>query len=134
MPSSDLVTIDGCYAVLQGTRWYSRGGAGAAYDLSICAAGGMPYHVVRCAGNRPSERISASRTVGGISCPWSAPAAREILSFIRVPPQSFAPAARHALAPAGPSFTHDTWILLTSGCSASRATACISTAYRDARP
>ena len=37
------------------------------------------------------------------------PAAREIDSFISVPPRSFAPAARQAAAPSGPIFTHEAW-------------------------
>ena len=62
------------------------------------------------------------------------PAAREMLSFISVPPRSLAPAFRHSAAPSGPIFTQDVWMLVISGCSASRATACISTASRKVGP
>ena len=38
-----------------------------------------------------------------------------MLSFIKVPPRSLAPASRQAAAPAGPIFTHDVWIFGISG-------------------
>ena len=48
---------------------------------------------------------------GGHSWPWLAPAAREIDSFMSVPPRSFTPAPSSTPAPSGPSFTHDAWML-----------------------
>ena len=44
-----------------------------------------------------SARIAASISSGGISWPWLAPAAREIDSFISVPPRSLAPARSAAV-------------------------------------
>ena len=71
---------------------------------------------------------------GGISWPKLAPAAREMLSFISVPPMSLHPALRQAAAPSGPSLTHEHWMLGMTGWSAKRATACISTASRKVGP
>ena len=90
--------------------------------------------MVRCRGVRPSDAISASIRSGANSWPCSVPAAREMLSFISVPPRSLAPASRQAAAPSGPSFTQDTWMFGISGCSTSRATACISTVSRNVGP
>ena len=45
--------------------------------------------------------------------PNDAPAAREMLSFINVPPTSFTPAARAARTPSSPIFTQETWMLVT---------------------
>ena len=60
---------------------------------------------------------SASIRSGGSSCPCAAPAAREMLSFISVPPRSFAPACRQAAAPASRASPR------TPGCWASRGAA-----------
>jgi FO synthase len=54
------------------------------------------------------------------------PAAREIDSFISVPPRSFTPAASASRTPCGPSFTQEACTFVTCGWSASRATACAS--------
>ena len=81
---------------------------------------------MRWRGIRPAERISASIRSGGISCPHPAPAAREIDSFISVPPRSFTPARSASTTPCGPAFTQETWMFSIHGCSASRPTACIS--------
>ena len=54
---------------------------------------------------------------GGISWPCSAPAARVMLSFIKVPPMSLAPAWRHGAAPSRPIFTHEVWMFVIWGCS-----------------
>lgn len=43
--------------------------------------------------------------------PWAAPAAREMLSFMSVPPRSFTPAERSWRAPRNPSLTHEAWML-----------------------
>ena len=75
---------------------------------------------------RPVERITASICSGGNSCPCSAPADREIDSFISVPPRSLTPARKAAATPSGPSFTQETCTFVIHGCSASRATACTS--------
>ena len=71
------------------------------------SAGGSRYKVVRCFGVRPSERTSPSMFSGGISWPKLAPAAREMLSFIKVPPMSLQPASRQAAvrAPSQPRET-----------------------------
>src|SRR5262245_2541465 len=87
------------------------------------SSGGSPYVVVRWRGTRPADRIKASIRSGGSSCPNSAPAEREIDSFINVPPRSLTPAASACRVPSGPSFTHDAWMFTISGCKASRATA-----------
>ena len=71
---------------------------------------------------------------GGSSCPNSAPAEREIDSFISVPPRSFTPAASACRVPSGPSFTHDAWMFVIAGCSASRATAWTSSVSRNVGP
>ena len=63
-----------------------------------------------------------------------APAAREILSFMSVPPTSLTPAARAALTPSSPIFTHETWIFVMWGWRARRATACIRMASRKVGP
>ena len=67
----------------------------------------------------PIEPISRSIASGGNSCPCWVPAAREILSFISVPPMSLAPAFRHIAAPSGPIFTQEVWMLVISGCRTS---------------
>src|SRR5947207_3715947 len=79
----------------------------AANEAAMRSAGGSRYKVVRCFGVRPSERTSPSMFSGGISWPKLAPAAREMLSFINVPPMSLQPASRQAAAPSGPSFTQE---------------------------
>ena len=45
----------------------------------------------------------------------SEPAAREIDSFMRVPPRSLAPACKQARAPSTPSLTHEAWMFVISG-------------------
>ena len=78
--------------------------------------------------------MRASIRSGDSSWPNPAPAARVMLSFINVPPRSFTPAFRHACTPRGPIFTHEAWMFGTSGCSARRATACISSDSRNVGP
>ena len=58
---------------------------------------------------RPAARIASSIRSGGSSWPCSAPAAREIDSFISVPPRSLTPARSAAAAPPIPSFTQEAW-------------------------
>ena len=67
------------------------------------------------AATRPAERISSSICSGGSSCPHSEPAAREIDSFISVPPRSFTPAASASPTPSGPSLTHEAWMFVIHG-------------------
>lgn len=67
---------------------------------------------------------------GPSSWPSPPPAARVMLSFINVPPRSLHPASRQAAALSRPIFTQDTCTLRTWGRSASRPTACMSTASR----
>ena len=81
-----------------------------------------------------AARIASSIRSGGISWPCAAPAAREIDSFISVPPRSFAPARSAACAPSIPSFTHEACTFVIQGCSASRPTACMSSASRNVGP
>src|SRR5438093_3983634 len=50
------------------------------------------YFVFRWAGVRPASRMKRRSSRGWMSCPYWAPAEVEILSFINVPPTSFAPA------------------------------------------
>ena len=50
-----------------------------------------------------------------------APAAREIDSFISVPPRSLTPARSAAAAPSSPSFTHEAWTFSIHGWRTSRA-------------
>ena len=57
-----------------------------------------------------------------------------MLSFISVQPRSLAPDFRQIAAPAGPIFTQEVWMLDISGCRASRATECMSTASRNVGP
>ena len=54
-------------------------------------------------GSMPISRSSS----GVFSEPFSAPAIREIVSSISVPPRSFAPACNIRCVPVIPSFTHD---------------------------
>ena len=51
-----------------------------------------PFSVFRCRGVRPSERIIARSCSTDVYSPASAPASREILSSISVPPRSLQPA------------------------------------------
>jgi len=102
----------------------SASASGAApNERRTCSGSGDPYVVVRCRGTRPAERISASIASGGSSWPHSEPAAREIDSFISVPPRSLTPAASACLTPSGPSFTQLACTFWIRGCRASRATA-----------
>src|SRR5229473_2310311 len=78
--------------------------------------------------------MSASISCGGNSWPCWVPAAREMLSFISLPPRSLAPDFRQIAAPAGPIFTQDVWMLGISGCRTSRATECMMTASRNVEP
>ena len=91
-------------------RLGERRRAERAAHLLLAAA--SPYVVVRCRGTRPAERISASIASGGSSCPHSEPAAREIDSFISVPPRSLTPAASAWRTPSGPSFTQLAWMFV----------------------
>src|SRR5712691_3901507 len=92
------------------------------------------YSVVRCSGTRSRLEISASIACGENSWPCSVPAAREMLSFMSVPPRSLAPARKHAAAPVGPILTHEVWMFGISGLRTSLDTACISTASRKVGP
>ena len=67
--------------------------------------------------------IVASKSAGSISWPWEAPAALEIVSFIRVPPKSLHPAASNLAPPSRPSFTQEAWMLGIRPSRARRATA-----------
>ena len=58
----------------------------------------------------------------------------EMDSFISVPPRSFAPPRSAACAPSTPSFTQEAWTFVIHGWSASRPTACMSTASRKVGP
>src|SRR5262249_11816484 len=49
---------------------------------------------------------------GVISCPCAAPAAREMLSSISVPPRSLTPADKQWRTPSGPSFIQASWVKL----------------------
>ena len=107
---------------------------GAPKEAATRSGAGVPYSVVRGRGMRPAARIASSIRSGGSSWPWLAPAAREIYSFISVPPRSLTPARSAAAAPSSPSFTQDAWTFVIQGCSASRATACTSSASRNVGP
>ena len=97
-------------------------GRGARRSSSAAAARGPP------SGSAPPSRS------GGISCPHSEPAAREIDSFISVPPRSLTPAASACRTPSGPSFTQLAWMFVISGWSASRATAWSEQRLAERRP
>src|SRR6188472_4026857 len=49
---------------------------------AAAANGTRPYSVVRCSSARPSERVISTSARSSRCCPWEAPAAREMFSFI----------------------------------------------------
>ena len=71
----------------------------------------------RALARHPADRADhrPPSSVGGISWPWLAPAARVMLSSISVPPRSLAPACRQTRAPSGPILTQEVWMLAISG-------------------
>src|SRR5438132_930883 len=93
-----------------------------------------PYSVSRCAGTRPTSRMSRWSSAGPTSWPYCAPADVEIDSLIRVPPRSLAPAPRSSCASFGPSFTLDDWMLRKVAPSIRRASACILTTSAPVAP
>src|SRR5581483_3492542 len=93
-----------------------------------------PYKVVRCSSVRPIGSTSARRSASSMPWPCDAPAAREMFSFINVPPRSLTPARSSCCAPARPSLTHDACTLSMSPWYAMRATAWISTTSRQVGP
>ena len=66
--------------------------------------------------------------------PCAAPAAREMLSFMSVPPMSLQPASSSLAPPSRPSFTQLAWMFGMSPSNAMRATAWMSTTSSQVGP
>ena len=63
-----------------------------------------------------ADRIISTISASVISCPFFDPAAREILSFIKVPPKSLAPIDSRFCAFSAPNFVQETCILSINPC------------------
>lgn len=66
------------------------------------------YVVERCAGTLPDDLMMECICFGFISCPYCVPADVDMLSLIKVPPKSLAPAPSRSCDILAPSLTHET--------------------------
>ena len=115
--------------------------------LSGSASGGAPNEAAtRSAAGVAVQRRPLPRHAAGGADRLLHPLRRQLLAVARARPRARStrssasrrgrctPARSAAAAPSRPSFTHEAWMFVIQGCSASRATACTSSASRNVGP